>query len=354
MEEIVVALHMHTVYSDGTGKHADLAAAALKASLDAILVTDHNVWVQGVEGYLQKGKKRLLTLVGEEVHDQTLTKGKNHLLVFGNTRELARFAPDPQQLINQASSSGGLTFLAHPIEHALPAFGEAAFNWEDWQVSGYTGIELWNQMSEFKTRATSLPKTVLHAFFPQLMTLSPLEATLKLWDELIAKSNKPVVAVGGVDAHEMKIKKGPIRILLYPYELQFRSITNHLLLPSPLTGNLTQDKALIYGALRAGHSFIAYDLPRSARGFRFTVNGKDGTFWMGDTVSAESGLTFQVRLPIRTHVRLLRNGAVVKEHTDREVLTYLTKEPGVYRAEVYLDYLGKHRAWIFSNPIYAV
>jgi len=184
--------------------------------------------------------------------------------------------------------------------------------------------------------------------------LSPLEATLKLWDELIAKSNKPVVAVGGVDAHEMKIKKGPIRILLYPYELQFRSITNHLLLPSPLTGNLTQDKALIYGALRAGHSFIAYDLPRSARGFRFTVNGKDGTFWMGDTVSAESGLTFQVRLPIRTHVRLLRNGAVVKEHTDREVLTYLTKEPGVYRAEVYLDYLGKHRAWIFSNPIYAV
>jgi len=354
MEEIIVALHIHTVYSDGNGKHADLAAAALKAGLDAILVSDHNVWVQGMEGYLQKGKKRLLTLVGEEVHDQTLPKGKNHLLIFGSTRELARFAPDPQQLIHQAGASGGLTFIAHPIEDALPAFGEAAFNWEDWQVSGFTGIELWNQMSEFKTRATSLPKTVLHAFFPQLMTFRPLEATLKLWDELILKHNKPIVAVGGADAHEMQIRKGPLRVVLYPYEQQFRSITNHLLLPKPLTGNLTQDKTLIYDALRAGHSFIAYDLPRSARGFRFTVNSNEGTFWMGDQVSAEDGLTFQVRLPARTHVRLLRNGTVVKEHTDREVLTYLTKEPGSYRAEVYLDYLGMHRAWIFSNPIYAL
>jgi len=354
MEEIIVALHMHTVYSDGNGKHADLAAAGLKAGLDAILISDHNVWVQGMEGYLQKGKKRLLTLVGEEVHDQTLTKGKNHLLIFGNRRELARFASDPQQLINQANASGGLTFIAHPIEDALPAFGEAAFNWEDWQVTGYTGIELWNQMSEFKTRATSLPKTVLHAFFLQLMTYRPLDATLKLWDELMLKHNRPVVAVGGVDAHELQIRKGPLHVVLYPYELQFRSITNHLLLPKPLTGNLTQDKNLIYDALRAGHSFIAYDLPRSARGFRFTVNNNDGTFWMGDQVFAEAGLTFQVRLPMRTHVRLLRNGSVVKEHTDREVLTYLTKEPGIYRVEVYLDYLGMHRAWIFSNPIYAL
>jgi hypothetical protein len=37
---------------------------------------------------------------------------------------------------------------------------------------------------------------------------------------------------------------------------------------------------------------------------------------------------------------------------DREVLTHITKEPGIYRAEVYLDYLGRHRGWIFSNPIY--
>lgn len=75
---------------------------------------------------------------------------------------------------------------------------------------------------------------------------------------------------------------------------------------------------------------------------------------MGDTVQADAGLTFQVRLPIRTHVRLLKDGVVIKEHHDREVLTHLTKEPGVYRVEVYIDYRNRHRGWIFSNPIYAV
>ena len=56
MQELVINLHMHTTYSDGHGTHADLAEAALRAGLDAIIVTDHNVWVNGIEGYRQKGK----------------------------------------------------------------------------------------------------------------------------------------------------------------------------------------------------------------------------------------------------------------------------------------------------------
>ena len=75
---------------------------------------------------------------------------------------------------------------------------------------------------------------------------------------------------------------------------------------------------------------------------------------MGDKVTAESGLTFQVRAPIRSHIRLLKDGQMVHEVRDREVLTYLTKEPGIYRVEVYIDFRGRHRGWIFSNPIYAV
>ena len=72
MPEIVVNLHMHTRYSDGTGSHADIASAALRAGLDAVIVTDHNVLVQGIEGYVRQGRRRVLVLVGEEVHDQDL------------------------------------------------------------------------------------------------------------------------------------------------------------------------------------------------------------------------------------------------------------------------------------------
>ena len=106
MHELIVALHLHTVYSDGTGVHADLAAAGLKAGVDVLIVSDHNVLVNDVEGYTQKGKRRLLLLAGEEVHDRTASVGGNHLLIFGHKVGLTRYAPNRQQLIDQARSAG--------------------------------------------------------------------------------------------------------------------------------------------------------------------------------------------------------------------------------------------------------
>ena len=55
MHEIVVNLHMHTRYSDGSGTHKDIAEAAMQTGLDAVIVTDHNVLVLGVEGYYRFG-----------------------------------------------------------------------------------------------------------------------------------------------------------------------------------------------------------------------------------------------------------------------------------------------------------
>lgn len=354
MEELLLSLHMHTRYSDGSGSHKDIGEAALKAGIEAVIVTDHNVWVQEIEGYTQKGKRRALVLVGEEIHDHTLKPGKNHLLIFDANRELSKYAANPQQLINQVNTSGGLSFIAHPIDDPLPQFHEASFNWEDWDVKGYTGIELWNQMSEFKTRSTTSLKAIFHALFPRYMTLAPLERSLKLWDELLSKSKTPVVAVAGNDAHANRVSAGPLSKIVYPYEYQFAALNNHLLVPKGLCGEINADRRLIYEALARGNLFLAYDLPHSTRGFRFSVNHNDGQFWMGDTIKAESGMTFQVRLPIRTHMRLIKDGKVIREHDDREVVTHISKEPGIYRVEVYIDYLGRHRGWIFSNPIYAI
>src|SRR5512134_3149349 len=156
MHEIVVNLHMHTVYSDGTGTHKDIAQAAIRAGLDAILVTDHNVLVQGVEGYYRLGHdpstrlrtSRVLLLVGQEIHDQDRDPQKNHLLVFNANRDLSSLADDPQALINRVREAGGLSFIAHPHDPEAPAFGETDISWEAWEVQGYNGIELWNGLSE--------------------------------------------------------------------------------------------------------------------------------------------------------------------------------------------------------------
>ena len=113
MHEIVVNLHMHTRYSDGSGTHKDIAHAAMKAGLDAVIVTDHNVLVQGVEGYYSLGPSSriktppVLLLVGQEVHDQDRDPQKNHLLVFNASRDLAPMADNPQALINGVRDAGG-------------------------------------------------------------------------------------------------------------------------------------------------------------------------------------------------------------------------------------------------------
>src|SRR5512145_1764300 len=114
MHEIVVNLHMHTRYSDGSGTHKDIAQAAIQTGLDAVIVTDHNTLVQGMEGYYRFGPSRVLLLVGEEIHDQDRVPQKNHLLVFNANRDLASLADDPQTLINGVRDAGGICFIAHP------------------------------------------------------------------------------------------------------------------------------------------------------------------------------------------------------------------------------------------------
>ncbi len=351
MFEVVVNLHMHTRYSDGSGLHKDIAAAASKTDVDAVIVTDHNILVNGFEGYYREKRKNILLLVGEEVHDQTRHPQKNHLLVFGANREMATFANDPQNLINQARDAGGLSFLAHPDDPEAKVFHETDISWEDWSVQNYTGIELWNALSELKTVVPTKLHGVFYAYFPAFVARQPSPATLARWDELLATGQK-VVAIGGSDAHAMHMSWGILHRVIFPYEFHFRAVNTHTLLSAPLSGDVAQDRSLIYEALAAGHCFIGYDLPASTRGFRFTAQGRAGTVIMGDEISAKFGVTLQAKLPSHAEIRLLKDGKVIQTWKNQTTCTHITTEAGIYRIEAYRRYLGRRRGWIYSNPIY--
>ena len=350
MSEVVVNLHMHTRYSDGTGSHEDIAAAALRAGLDAVIVTDHNVLVQGAEGYYGPGRRRVLVLVGEEIHDQDRIPQKNHLLVFGVRQEFSPLAHDARALIRAVREAGGLSFIAHPNDPAAAKFGESDISWVDWSVSDFTGIELWNGLSELKTLIPTRLHAMLYAFFPALLAHAPIPATLKKWDELLLHSR--VVAVGGSDAHALHAHMGSLRRTLYPYEFHFRAINTHLLIPEPLSGDTEADRGTIYSALGAGHCFVGYDLPLSTRGFRFAAYGREGTALMGDEIACRSGVTLQAHLPAFAEIRLIHNGKLIRKERSAHALTHLAVEPGAYRVEAWRRYLGRKRGWIFSNPIY--
>lgn len=351
MHELIVNLHMHTLYSDGTGTHKEIARVALKCGLDAVIVTDHNVLVSGPDGYYSEGKKRLLMLIGEEVHDQARDPQKSHLLVFAARREMATFAPDPQNLIDNVRGAQGLSFLAHPHDQESKAIKEPDISWDDWGVRDFTGLELWNEMSELKSRGRSIFHLLFYILFPHFLALQPAPETLQKWDELL-RGGRKVVAIGGSDAHAFHHRQGPFTRIIFPYEFHFRAINTHILIPVPLTGDVDIDRGMIYEALAAGHAFIGYDLSAPTKGFRFSAQGKDTSVTAGDELSVEGGVTFKVRLPAIAECHLLKDGKVIQKWKKHEACSYVTTQPGVYRVEVYRQFLGKRRGWIFSNPIY--
>lgn len=351
MHEIIANIHMHTTYSDGHRTHREIAKAALNANIDVVIISDHNVLVRGLEDYYEDEGRRVLLLIGEEIHDQARQPQKNHLLVFGIEQELAPLAADTQRLLDNIQNAGGLSFLAHPVDPAAPSVNEGDLSWVDWDIQGYTGIELWNAMSEFKSHLKSKFHALYYALNPERIAYGPFKESLVKWDELLM-SGQRVVAIGGTDAHALPGRLGPLKRTLFPYEFHFQTINTHIMTEAPFSGVLETDRKLVLNALGNGRAFIGYDLPASTNGFRFTAHGLDTKATMGEEISSQSGVTLLVRLPIPTECHLIRNGEIIETWENRETCTFITTDPGVYRIEAYIEYAGHKRGWIFSNPIY--
>ena len=356
-------MHMHTFYSDGEKWHAEIADDAIAAGLDFIIVTDHNVWVDGVEGYYENDNGRVLLLTGEEIHNVRRQPQGSHLLVYGAEAELADCAANPQQLIDAVNARGGYSFLAHPHENDCRLFPFPNLGWRDWPVENFTGLEIWNYMSSFISALVDalerLPvqielldklTAVRLAFNPQKFVIGPEPRTLALWDELLGQG-KRITAVGNSDAHGTPMSFGPLKRIIFPYEFLFRAVNTHILLERPLTGDVAYDKQLILKAIGQGHSFVGYDLPHPTKGFRFSATSK-GKGIMGHEVRLNAGATLQISTPTRCNIRLIRHGELVASSQNDTHLTHIPIEPGAYRVECTLPYLGQERGWIYSNPIY--
>lgn len=353
MVEIVGNIHMHTRYSDGAGWHQDILEAASAAELDYVVVTDHNLWVEGLEGYYDINGRPVLLLIGEEVHDMRREPQANHCLVIGAEREMAPNAADPQHLIDAVRAAGGYTFLAHPFEPDAPAINEPNYGWKNWEIDGFTGLEIWNYMSHLKQQfAHGMWRGVRAAYHPERYIEAPTEDVLRKWDELLSQG-KRVAAIGGSDGHALTYSLGPLRRTLFPYEFMFRAVNTHLILEEPLSGNFALDKPRVLEAIGNGRSWVGYDMAHPTQGFKFTAQSlTKGS--LGDQIKLDAGGTLQVLTPRPCNIRVVHNGQTVAQVDNDFSLAYLPTDPGAYRVECKILYEKKVRGWIYSNPIYLV
>jgi hypothetical protein len=322
------AFHVHTVRSDGRGTLEEVAAAARRAGLDFVVLTDHNdfeprapVHVDGV-----------LIIPGVE-----LSTPHGHLVALGTERPLDASAREGS--IEAVRAAGGLSFLSHPVQRKNP--------WRDWQSApGATGLELYSADTMFRDALASpvsrlLPAVGAYLAHPVhgLLTLAgaPDEARQRL---LSLAAAGPAVALCAHDAHGLPA-----------YEDVFRALA--LYVPAPPAGVAAEPAraaAHVVTALGAGEALCIFrGLGEPASFAMLGLQTEDGAR------RAHVGDVLQLRLPPlpaeRVRVQVWGAGRLQADGRSVELT-----EPGAVQVEVWVLGPGRlageeWRPWIVPSPV---
>jgi len=335
------AIHIHSKYSDGASGIKQIITDAQKADLDYIILTDHNslqALKDGCEGWYDN----VLLLVGEEI----TPKVGHHYLAFDIEDEIiSEEFTRAQNNIDSVSESGGIGIIAHPFGNKTRLLKARRNSWQNWNVKGYTGMEIWSYMIDWINNVTplTLPKYYL---FPDEAIDGPSPEALKKWDDIA--QTRHIVGIGSLDAHGR-----PTSLLWFlkslSYEHLFETIRTHILTTAPLTQqSFDGSKKLVYDAIRAGRCFFAYDFLADSMGFRFDgMMNKTVPILMGDEITLNGDVFLRASIPVPAELRLIRNGEQIKSEYGKK-MKFETNQSGAYRIEVYYD----NRPWIFSNHIF--
>jgi hypothetical protein len=349
-DEYAGVFHVHSsLGGHSTGTLDDIVQAAKSDRLAFVMMTEHpSSLVNTAEATLRGTHEGVLFLNGSELAS---SDGGRLFVVPGV--EQPNGGASLQDLVSRAKSENRLAVVGYPEQVS------------DGRLSGYDGVEVYNLYTNAKQINYALllfdglwsywgRADLLFARFYERP-----DANLRRWDEVNAGGFR-VYALAGNDAHanvglslQDQTGRRLIDIRLDPYERSFRVVRNHVLLEK----GMQLDTDTLLAALRAGHSFIAFDLFGDPTGFRFTAdNGADRRV-MGDEIKLppSGAVRLSARSPVKCRTIFFRDGQVLQEVKDSALAELPVDRRGVYRVEVYLDQLGsllEGKPWIISNPIF--
>jgi hypothetical protein len=334
----VGAMHMHTTESDGTRTLEEVVSIGQHVGLDFMMFTDHMDLTNrdnGGEGIYGN----TLVVIGYEHNDP---EDNHHYMIFGSPGVYDR-AMSAGEYVAAAASDGAVGIIAHPDERRSRDGRYPPYPWIDWSVEGFTGIELWNQMSEWMEKLNRWNRIAM-ALSPRKSMTGPTAKTLRIWDEVNMK--RKVVGIVGVDAHAFPIKLGPFTVEIFPYKVHFKSLRTHVLLRETISTDFKAASDQLYDALKDCRVFGSNMRWGVADKFEFMAESGTETAICGGELSSVDGSRLFVKSPARATIRLVRNGEYILEAETNEV-EYTVQTRGVYRVEVWKG----DRGWIFSNHL---
>ena len=334
------AIHIHTLYSDGTASMPEIAKWAKKAGLAWIIVTDHNN-LKGFKNNEEGWYDGVAVLIGEEISPKT----GNHYLALNIKEEISQ-KTRPEEYIEKVKAQGGIGFIAHPDESLGRANKYRALRWDNWDITGFNGLEIWNFLADWVDNYN--PKNPAKSYFFRHQSLNgPTQKVLQWWDKLNNNTKEIVPAIGGADAHALKYKFLGITLKIFPYLVSFNAVINNIIMDNELSKDFNEAKQQIYTAIEKGNNLIENRKWRhSKHNIEFYIQNQDSIAYSGDSVKIENNSKLVIKTPKKAKIKLIYDGNFVYEIFGKE-LVYTNLSPGKYRAEIY----HKNHPWAFTNPI---
>jgi hypothetical protein len=320
----------------------EISKAANDAGLDFVMMTDHDQMKPAEDGW-DKWMGSSLIICGTEI-----TPDKNHYIVFGEKKLKGvdgLRALKPQEVIDAVNEQGWFGFIAHPDHIGTKKFEIPSYRWEDWTVDRYTGMGLWDLMTDFQSQLDRDDVSLeVYTDFEDWLS-GPRIETLKRWDELNTK--RKVVGIGEIDNHKYKKEYNGQTLDIFPYETAFKTVTNHVLLDKPLLKDYKKARKQILDAVKHGSLYVSFDWWDDPTDFSFEIDNGKKIAGMGDTIELGEKTELIASFPQEGLLNVYRNGESIIEEEGDELLVDLT-EPGSYRVEA----MRNDIVWILSNNIY--
>lgn len=347
------AYHLHSTRSDGSADKDAIAAAASRAGLTFIILTDHG------DGTGQPDPPAYLhgVLCIEAV--EISTDGGHYVALD--------MAPAPYPLGGEASAVvedvrrlGGFGIAAHPDSP------RAQLAWRDW-TADIDGIEWLSADTEWRNESwPSLGRTLFdYPWRPGPALASLLDrpsTTLSRWDRLALR--RPVVALAGHDAHggigrgadEGGTRRSAVGGIP-SYEASFRAFSTRAILERPPTGEAAADARQLLDAVRSGRVFTVIDAIATPGFIEYqTDKGDSAPVRMGSARSGEaSAISVKSSMPPGATLVIVGGG---RELVSSDTSPFVTElEPaarGAFRVEVRMPGAPGDPPvpWLVSNPIY--
>ena len=346
-------LHVHTRRSDGGGTVEDVAAAAARAGLQFVIVTDHG------DGTREPDAPAYLdgVLVIDAVE---LATADGHVLGLGIGQAPYRLGGTGADVVEDINRLGGFAIAAH-VDSA-----RRSLTWRAWDAD-LTGFEWLNADSEWRDESRwSLIGLLLPYAIRPVGALAKMldrpEAALARWDELTR--DRRLVTVAAADAHA-RMGGGDeddarwwrrLSLPLPGYGPLFQTFSVSLT-GVGLSGRPAEDAERVLSAVRFGHSFTVVDALAGPVHLDFVATSGLNVATGGDGLPLAGPVGVQVRIPGPPDARimLIRNGVRVAEVEGISLDGEFAEEAAVYRVEVGLPAAPGTPPvpWIVSNPVFA-